>query len=72
MNDGGPAFPRAWEERTGMGIKASYVEGMTYRQWLAGMALSGFCANSNVPNREAMAVEAADATIELMQPTKGE
>lgn len=39
--------------------------GMTLREWLAGQALAGYCANPNVMSDivAAMAVAAADAVI---------
>ena len=37
-NDGGPAFPRAGDQVN------LPVKGMTLRQWYAGQALAGFCA----------------------------
>ena len=47
--NGGPAFPRPAGKNgyPQMGYEDGN-QGMTLRQWLAGMALQGFCANPNV------------------------
>lgn len=43
INDGGPAFPVTLDHR---GCVGAY--GMTLRDWFAGQALSGLCANEKV------------------------
>ena len=53
INDGGAAFPRPIGQADGIetalgGTRGEYNRaqaGMTYRQWLAGMALQGILAN---------------------------
>lgn len=40
--DGGPAFP------TVLGPPREFAHGMSLRDWLAGQALAGFCANTAV------------------------
>lgn len=46
-NDGGPAFPRSYttalEAAQGLG-----ESGMSLRDWFAGMALQGICANPDI------------------------
>ena len=44
---GGPAFPQLGWEETGGGVFKGQ-EGLTIRDWFAGMALAGFCANPEV------------------------
>jgi len=41
INDGGPAFPMAT-------VDGWVQTGMTLRDWFAGQALAGFCANTNI------------------------
>lgn len=49
-NDGGPAFPECGERG-----KASGFEGMNLRDYFAGQALAGMCANKeDVGNSHAM------------------
>ena len=43
IKDGGPAFPRAGFETTYPTDKGNPVEGMSLRDWFAGMALQGIC-----------------------------
>lgn len=62
INIGGPAFPISESSQT------PGYPGMTLRQWYAGKALAGFCANSSMSSttEEAMARYAfaqADAMI---------
>lgn len=42
IKDGGPAFPRVGE---GFGNPNYDAPGMSLRDWFAGQALAGFCAN---------------------------
>ena len=44
MNDGGPAFPTAWESIHG-------GTGMTLRQWYAGQALIGLVIRDEITGR---------------------
>ena len=42
INDGGPAFPLQYEDRTTPGIRNTIVcDGISKRDWFAGMALQG-------------------------------
>lgn len=41
-NDGGPAFPRSGDQ-----VSVTPQDGMSLRDWLAGMALQGHRANSD-------------------------
>ena len=45
-NDGGPAFP------TGIVYTKPHMPGMSLRDWFAGMALQGFCANADLHGKE--------------------
>lgn len=52
---GGPAFPRTgqfdndvWKSEGGDGIVIDSQNGMTLRDWFAGMALQGMCANPDI------------------------
>ena len=50
MNDGGPAFPSPimdFQPGTGAQVVRDQFTGMSLRDWFAGMALCGLCANSN-------------------------
>lgn len=53
MNDGGPAFPRpaftGESPEDGEIIESHSQQGMSLRDWFAGMALQGFCAKSGRP-----------------------
>ena len=74
-NDGGSAFPHPGYH----GIDGKFVDvphqGMTLRDWFAGMALQGFCANPNIITESgafkyanfATLYEFADAMIEERQ-----
>lgn len=42
IDDGGPAFPRRDSDFT-----AIQTSGISIRDWFAGQALTGFCANSD-------------------------
>lgn len=46
-DDGGPAFPRSTNE-TMLQADCLAYDGMSLRDWFAGMALQGFMANPNV------------------------
>ena len=51
--DGGPAFPSGKSETPGFENSLPYYEGMTLRDWFAGMALQGLLAHLvGVPNSE--------------------
>lgn len=70
MNDGGPAFPRAAFSHNNPSIDAfdsDPVDGMSLRDWFAGMALQGLTACTHRTfNPEALAKDsfiAADAMI---------
>ena len=41
----------------------SDTDGMTYREWLIGMALSGFCADSECKDPACMAIQIADEVM---------
>jgi len=49
VNDGGPAFP--FDEKEGDGTHYHSHGGMALRDWFAGQALAGFCANPSGPHR---------------------
>ena len=54
-NDGGPAFPFTFQELDGQGNPRSEMithVGMSLRDWFAGMALSGMCADSNLKDSQ--------------------
>ena len=71
--DGGPAFPRPHSETEGHkdGVTIGFSqEGMTLRQWYAGMAMMGQCCNDGLAInpaiqelRSRMAFQQADAMI---------
>ena len=75
MDNSGPAFPRSVHisaEDVAPAVAEIYGEqqdGMTYRQWLAGMALQGLCANEAVQsefgpqNIARLALERADSLL---------
>ena len=52
-NDGGPAFPTKREAHDPRTIGWSMQEGMTLRDWFAGMALQGEVANPSAKLFEA-------------------
>lgn len=46
IEDGGPAYPVVGlSQMAGQELMAVYNRGMTKREWFAGMALMGLCAN---------------------------
>ena len=45
VNDGGPAFPRPMVGSDQAGTVDAGCEGMTLRDWFAGQALMGLCAD---------------------------
>jgi len=72
INDGGPAFPNHYEDRTMKGVRNTVVaDGMSLRDWFAGMALQGLlamCAGPQISGATAevtakIAFEHADAMI---------
>lgn len=50
INDGGAAFPMAGNTSNWDAEKGQYVpqSGMTLRDWFAGQALAGLCANPSI------------------------
>lgn len=49
INDGGPAFPVASKmEKVGEVVTVTVHQGMSLRDWFAGLALQGLCACPNV------------------------
>lgn len=55
----GPAFPETrWDDKTRQEVQWT---GLTKREWFAGMALMGLCAN---PNRDAGVMEDAEASYQ--------
>lgn len=75
INDGGPAFPvpPPIAETDGVSMQWSRAEpGMSYRQWLAGKAIQGLCANSRFAETPedvlaTYAVRQADAVIAALK-----
>ncbi len=66
INDGGPAFPRYAEYDPSWVRIHDGAEGMTLRDWFAGMALQGFASESGRYDSKGAAVDAyawADAMI---------
>lgn len=62
MNDGGQAFPGPVDLKSHLesGGEPFYNSGMSYRQWLIGMALCGYNANPDLHvTKEKAAVEYA-------------
>lgn len=68
MNEGGYAFPRPQSETPQE--FAWHQEGMTYRDWLIGMAMQGILANPNykgfaeIEDVSEFAIKQADSVIE--------
>jgi hypothetical protein len=65
INDGGTAFPHTTVNNMGGFV---LQPGMTYRQWLAGMAMQGLVSNpdvslSNLPILARQSLDIADAMI---------
>ena len=58
INDGGPAFP--WQDGFGR------VSGMTLRDWFAGQALAGLCANPSINMGSHATAEAAYLSADAM------
>ena len=72
--DGGPAFPHPEQCRSD-GIVHWPQPGMSLRDWFAGQALAGICANSawdenGWPARAKAAYDAADALLSARGETK--
>lgn len=62
----GPAFPQHYKDEQGVYAE----EGMTYRQWLIGMALKGLCSNptlTTVKLIDQLAIEHADNIIAMLK-----
>lgn len=55
INDGGPAFPSiiGLTSSGAPDYRAQGNSGMTLRDWLAGQALAGYCANQSTMHRNA-------------------
>lgn len=47
IDDGGPAYPGSLCANCNDPVEGEYVEGMTLRDWFAGMAMQGLCANKH-------------------------
>ena len=60
-NDGGPAFPSGKSERPGFENSLPYYEGMTLRDWFAGMALQGQLSLKEV--QQAIAADTLTALV---------
>ncbi len=57
-NDGGPAFPTAYQERDGDTYTTNYYGGMTLRDYFAGAAMAGqLSVLSNLEAAEAIIAE---------------
>jgi hypothetical protein len=74
-NDGGSAFPSEKHECQDNTWNQTFQPGMTYRQWLAGMALQGELANPRNKLDEAgqfaqWALDVADALIAAEEQEK--
>jgi len=71
INDGGPAFPEAGYSQPN-GSFAWPISGMSLRVWLAGQAIAGLCAGSNLDVAETIeyAVEIADAVLAKLSKPK--
>lgn len=70
-NNGGPAFPRPVSRKNPIdpSTEQPAQEGMTLRDWFAGMAMQGICANPendgmNTGDAVLRAYQAADAMID--------
>ncbi len=79
INDGGLAFPMPSGAEPRVDETTHYNEGMTYRQWLAGMAMQGMLSNgqmfddSEFSEKQCLAfasVNIADAMIAKLQGGK--
>jgi len=61
--DGGPAFPRSGFDIAENSLKSiAGEEGMSLRDWFAGMALQGFCGMSDTEGNWTWTVEEAAST----------
>jgi len=75
INDGGPAFPVILSSENARDERISPIvsEGLTIRDWFAGMALQGFTANeqtcSEISNVETarLCYEVADAMLKARE-----
>ncbi len=74
-NNGGPAFPEArlvilWDpkdENWHRVLEAERPGGMSLRDWFAGQALAGFCANwKDAYDEEAVAADCCDLANALL------
>lgn len=76
MNDGGPAFPRPVSVKPDGEIWNYGQEGMTLREWFAGLAMQGMCsgkawpADSDMPEIARRAVAMADVLLAKLTGTK--
>ena len=71
INDGGPAFPRPAGHSGTPGRQNNEQDGMTLRDWFAGMVLQGLCAHQTFPLAEVStdAYEIADAMLVAREVT---
>lgn len=68
VNDGGPAFPFGQvSEVTGAPINGYHNDGMSLRDYFAGMALQGGLASTETLQQGAMLVQQAGGKITLEQ-----
>ena len=68
IDDGGPAFPPHWDPET-------HCSGMSYRRWLAGMALQGIVSSPSFYEADMGQVartawKLADAVIAAEKPSQ--
>jgi hypothetical protein len=70
-NDGGPAFPtlERLSSRAAADYEAVVEGGMTLRDYFAGQALAGYCANGNMTRD--LLVRCAYATADAMIAARG-
>lgn len=69
IDSGGPAFPGSY---TGQNGEIRWSDGMSKREWYAGMALQGMLTNSAVPPEEVLALWAYKISDAMIRAGKGE